>query len=44
MGAYLNTYFNGAKRRAAFPTANWILYTGLWNDNKLWIDDALWID
>lgn len=23
---------------------NWILRTGLWNDNGIWIDTAFWID
>ncbi len=23
---------------------NWILRTGLWNDNGIWIDTAVWID
>ncbi len=23
---------------------NWILSTGIWNDNGVWIDDAFWID
>ncbi len=24
--------------------ANWILETGIWDDNNVWIDSALWID
>lgn len=24
--------------------SNWILATGLWNDNGFWDDNALWID
>ncbi len=24
--------------------SNWILATGLWNDNAFWDDNALWID
>ena len=26
------------------PPSNWILATGVWNDNGVWDDNAVWID
>ena len=41
---YQPGYFTGGVIPPVDPCANWILYTGLWNDAGLWSDTCNWTD